>query len=504
MKYILILLTLSLVLLSNVYIIKVAGQTLIGQSLAGDVEWIDPQENVLSLAEHFTRGNFIIEATDFYNSDNDSTVLITVYDSRYRINGEGGTISRVIARPNDSWNVSDKTNTTYINVFIKDLKATKGNIGAYEGLNIVLDERVKIQTRFAGQPTPKLSIFPQGIETNNRTIINRIFTPGSEISINFSIKNDGKATFRNMQFIINRDKNNEKNLPFLFPEENIIRQLPDLKANDTTVINIRFKAPSVNRRINFNISGLVVGNDSFGRTYNASDYIFIIVRPFYEKLIEVQEYVPDKIYMGDFAYVSLYVQNNGFSSMTNINLSEDIPPGFEKLNDFNSTFALKPFERKTFLYRLKPIKPGIYTFPAKSSIVEWEGGLEYNNKSNRLIVNGPYIELKKSGFVEGDNIRINIYAKNSGDMTAIARVRDIVHKDGKEVPILKSLVVRPNSVASFSYTISRTNMTNITSGGKVTFPHADAIVLDQYLYTNERYTQKAISNDLILNVSEKS
>lgn len=495
MRYILILLALVVVLLSNVSIIK--AQTLIGQSLAGDVEWIDPQENVLGLAEHFTRGNFIIDATDFYNIDNDSTVLITVYDSRYGINGENGIISKVIARPGDSWNVSDKTNTTYMNIFIKDLKANKGNIGAYEGLNIVLDERVKIRTTFAGQPIPMLSIFPQGIEINNRTIINRVFTPGSEVSINFSIKNEGKATLRNMHFVINRDKNNEKNLPFLFPEENINRELPDLKANETNIINIRFKTPSVNRRINFNISGIVIGKDSFGRAYNASDYTFIIVRPFYEKLIEVQEYVPEKIYMGDFAYVSLYIQNNGFSNITNVNLSEDIPSGFERLNDFNSTFALKPFERKTFLYRLKPIKPGIYTFPAKSSIIEWEGGLEYNNKSNVLIVNGPYIELKKSGSVEGDNIKINIYAKNSGDMTAIARVRDLMPNNGT---IVKSLVVRPNSVASFSYTISRVNVTNIN--GKVTFPHADAIVLDQYLYTNERYTQKAISNDLILNVSK--
>ena len=503
MKLVRFALIISIALLINV-VILIGG--VYGDVTGGDIEWVDPQNVTLGLAENFTRDNFIIEATDFYDDVNNGSAVITVYGTT---NGTAsGIISQTIAREGDSWNVTDSANITTMNIEIENLKEIKGNISANEGVNVIVDERVKIRTMLAGKPAPVLSVFPMERKINNRTFVDRIFSPGSEISINFSITNEGKAALRNVTLIVNG--NNESELPLLLSGDSLKYELPDLKANDTNIINVRFRAPSVGKR-NFTIFAIVTGNDVFGRAYNATDSTHITVRPFADKMIEVKKYLPEKIYMGDFAYVSLYINNNWGINVSGINLTEDIPEGFERLDDLYSrnltNFTLRPYESRFVEYKLRPKKPGIYTFPAGSSIVEWgygagygagvEGGIEYNNKSNILIVNGPYVELRKTGTIKGDNIVIKIDARNIGDMTAIVRLRDTFSKNGTAV---KSLVVRPSSTASFSYNINRSNVT--ISDGEVILPHANAVVFDQFLYSNDRYAQRIVSNDLVLNMTK--
>lgn len=501
MKLVRFTLIISVALLLNVLAL-VGG--VYGSVPGGDIEWVDPQEKTLSLAEHFARDNFIIEATDFY----EDAVLITVYDDTIYDTCipfcSKSIVSKTIAKMGDSWNVTDNTNVTRMNIEIKDLKTIKGNLSAYEGLNVTVDSRVKIRTILVGRPTPRLSIIPKERKFNNRTFVDRIFDVGSEISINFSIKNEGKATLKGMHLVLN--KSDVKDLPFLFREERLDHELPGLRANETIIVNIRFRTPSVEKRRNFTISGSVIGKDAFGRDYNVTDSTFIIVKPLVEKIIEVKKHVPVKMYMGDIVYVTLYINNNGWRDINGVSLIEDIQAGFEPLdNMWNLTnFTLKAHESKLVMYKLRPKKPGIYIFPEKSSIVEWRGdngtdnGIEFNTKPNKLIVNGPYVELKKVGVVKGDNIEIKIYARNLGDMTAIVRLTDLVPKNGGMMP---SLVVRPGNTATFLYNINKTNVTDIISDGKVRFPPATAIILDQFLFSNERYTQRAISNDLILNMT---
>lgn len=475
----------------------------LGQIPDGNIEWADPQEKTLGLAERFTRDNFIIEASDFY----DDTVLITVYDDAiYDVcipYCTGKVVSRTIAKMGDSWNVTDRTNVTKMNIDIKDLKAIKGNLSAYQGLNVIVDSKVKIRTMLVGYPTPKLSIIPKERKSNNRTFVDRVFDISSEISINFSIKNEGKATLKGMHLVLN--KSNVKDLPFLFSGDMLDRELSYLNANETKIITIRFRAPYVDKRRNFTISGSVIGEDAFGRKYNVTDSTFIIVKPLVEKIIEVKKYVPVKMYMGDIAYVTLYINNNGWKDINGVNLIEDIPAGFERLDDMwnLSNFTLKGRESKLVTYKLRPKRPGIYIFPEKSSIVEWrdngiESEIEYNTKPSKLIVNGPYVELKKTGTIKGDNIEIKIYAKNLGDMTAIVRLADLVPKDGA---MRSSLVVRPGSTVTFLYNINRSNMADMIYDGNVRLPPATAIVLDQFLFSNERYTQKAVSNNLTINTA---
>lgn len=451
----------------------------------GDKEWVDPQEHTLSFIESFIRDNYIIEASDFY----EDSVLITVYNyNNYNI------VMQQVARLGDSFNITDNENITKMNIFIKELKVIKGNISANEGLNVIVDQRVKIQTKLIGHPIPLLSLALKERKFNNRTFVDRVFTPGSEISVNFSVKNDGKATLRNVHL-----KFNKSEIPFLFPEENIDKQLQELKANETEIINVRFRAPYVEGvRKNFTISAYVTGDDVFGREYKVTDSTYVIVKPFVEKIIEVKKSVPEKIYMGDIIYVTLNIKNNGFSDIKGVNLIEDIPEEFEPLDDmWNLTnFTLKKQENKLVLYKLKPKRPGIYTFP--SSIIEWNGEVTYSGKIKQsTIINGPYVELRKIGKVEGDYINVSIIARNFGDMTAIVRLRELIPKS---LPIVKPLVVRPGSSATFSYSINKANIIGLISDGKITLPPTRAAILDQYLFTNERYNQVATSNELVLNI----
>lgn len=500
----------TILIFSSIFVATVFGQIYEGQINVpkGNIEWVDPQEKTLSLGEHFIRDNYIIEASDFF----ENSTIITVYDAAtdhlcipYCT---GRVVFNAIGSIGDSWNVTDDNNVPFMNIFIKDLKEIRGNIGAYEGLNVVVDQRVTIRTQAVGRPTPKLSIFPLEKSVNNRTLINRIFLPGSDISINFSVMNEGKAVLRNIHLIIN--KSDILNLPLLFPSEMLDRELPELNVNESTIVNIRFRTPFVEKRKNFVISARVVGKDVFGREYSATDSTYIVARPFIEKLVEVKKYVPEKVYMGDLVYVTLYIKNNGLTNISGVNLTEDIPAGFEPLDSsWNLTnFTLKGNENKLIIYKLKPEKPGIYTFPERSSVVEWkedgiydriDGGTEYNNKSSIVIVSGPYVELKKSGIIKDGAIEISIDAKNIGDRTAIVRLMDFVPGTGN---ITRPLIVHPGRLVTFSYTLDKNNVANIIDKGKVTLLPVDAIVLDQFLYKNERYIQKAKSNYLVLDVSD--
>lgn len=477
----------------------------------GDIEWVDPQDKTLSLAENITRENFIIEATDFY----ESSAILTVYTY------DNEEVERIIVRKGDYFNIADKTNITIMNVTILDYIEKRGTLSAQEGLNITIDQRIKIRTRLVGQPVPRLSIMPWERKQNNRTFVDRIFVGGSEISINFSIKNDGKSTLRGIHLVLNKSDImgvEMGGLGFLFSNEQLDRELPELKANETVTENIRFIAPTVTKRKNFTISAKVVGEDAFGREYNTSDSTYVIVRPLVEKLVDIKKYIPEKMYMGDYLYVSVYIKNNGYGNISGMSLIEDIPTGFTPLDTFYynnlTNFTLRGNENKLVMYKLKPMRPGIFIFGNKSSILEWgkdgDEEVEYNNNAKRLIVNGPYVEIRKTGFIDykgrnngskgSDKITVNIIARNSGDMTAIVKFRDAIPMNGV---IAKTFVIRPSNTATYTYSIDKSNVTNITFNGKVTLPHVEAIVVDQFLYTNDRYTQHVVSNDLVLNLSER-
>lgn len=467
----------------------------------GDIEWVDPQDKTLSLAENITRENFIIEATDFY----ESSAILTVYTY------DNEEVERIIVRKGDYFNIADKTNITIMNVTILDYIEKRGTLSAQEGLNITIDQRIKIRTRLVGQPVPRLSIMPWERKQNNRTFVDRIFVGGSDISINFSIKNEGKSTLRGIHLVLNKSDImgvEMGGLGFLFSNEQLDRELPELKANETVTENIRFIAPTVTKRKNFIISAKVVGKDVFGREYDTSDSTYVIIRPLVEKLVDIKKYIPEKMYMGDYLYVSVYIKNNGYNDINGMNLTEDIPAGFVPLDNFYynnlTNFTLRGNENKLVMYKLKPIRPGIFYFGNKSSTLEWgkdrDEEVEYNNHTNRLIVNGPYVEIRKTGVKGSNKITVNIIARNSGDMTAIVKFRDIVPMNRG---IAKTLVIRPSSTVTYTYSIDKSNLTNITFNGKFTLPHVDATVVDQFLYTNDRYTQHIVSNDLVMNLSER-
>ncbi len=449
------------------------------------VEWTDPQEKTLRLTESFTREGMVIEASDFY----ENSALITVYDANKNL------ITRNITRINDSFDVDDILNITVI-----DLREATGNISASHGLNAIVDQWVKLQTRVAGKPVPMISIVPLEKQFNNRTIVSRTFTPGSEISINFSIRNEGKAVLKGLTLVIN------STLPLLSGEK-LNYELPELNAgNESDVITVRFKAPFAEDRKLFNISAEAKGNDVLGRDYIAVDSTYIEVRPQFDKRIDVRKYVSEKVYMGDVAVVSITIKNNLSQIIDNVSLTDSLPEGLEPVDtNLSWNFSLGAYEQKTISYQLKPQKPGTYIFQPGSSLIEYQGTLGYNAKPAKLIVSGAYVDLMKStnndAPVRGENISITVTAKNTGDSTAIVKLNDSVPEgyslENKSYrTVLNTMVLHPGDSASVSY------MLNTTAAGSFVLPPSKATVLDQYLYQDERYTQKASSNDLVIYVSE--
>ncbi len=458
--------------------------------LADEIEWADPQENTLRLAESFTRDGFLIEATDFY----EDAALISVYDDNHNL------ITENITRINDYIVVDDRLNLTVV-----DLQSVTGNIDSSHGLNVTVDQWVKIQTRVAGRPAPRVTIFPYvkqvWDENEFRNDTSRVFVSGDEIPMNFSIINEGKAVLEKVNLKIN------SSLP-LFSGEKLDFEPPDINAGDQyPVITVRFIAPSVEQRTFFTISAEVYGSDVSGRDYIASDSTDIEVAPAIDNSIELKKYVSEKVYMGDAATVSLSIRNNGSQIINNVSLTDSLPEGLEPLNaDLSWNFTLEPYELKSISYQVIPQRPGTYIFPAGSSRIEYPAGYAYNAKPAKLMVNGPYVVLFKSAStytpVKGEKLNITITAINIGDSTAVVKLRDpsqFAYSLKSEIPddrFLSTMVLHPGDSESVSYEF------NVTHASSYVFPPASAIVCDQFQYEDERYTQKVTSNSLAINVSE--
>ncbi len=519
MKYILI-----LILLATIYVFPV---------VAEEPEWVDPQEKTLRLEESIIRDKFLVEATSFF----EDSVLITVYYNGIKIDNN-------VMRINNSWNVSNREKDDkekLINITIKDFREDRGNISAQEGLNIIVDQWARVETRMAGSPLPLISIVPEEKHRNNRTIVNRIFGPYSEISINFTVKNNGKATLREPKLRINTI------LPLLFPGDKLYHELTAINSGDNITVNMRFRTPYIGyigNRTNFTIFANVTGKDIFGRKYSSNDTIYIITRPYYDNKIELKKFVPERVYMGDVVIASLNIKNNMFGFETkNVTLTDSISIGFEILNgnggiinrDNISWNIMLDSAEKTILYYMRPKKPGIYSL-GNACIDDISVCSDVPNKvsGHKIIASGPYVELTKSidkninrdGEVGDGDVEIKIYIKNKGDRSAIVKLIDYVPKDyvlngsngsngsnnnsdnngennnsEKKFDeknfdnIFKTMIVRPQDTKLLNYTLS----IDSKKYREYKLPPAKAIVLDQFLYMEDKYIQKVVSNSLIIN-----
>ncbi len=454
---------------------------------AEEPEWVDPQEKTMRMTESFTREGYVIEATDFY----DYSALITVFDTK------GNLVTRNVTRIDDYFVVDDRLNISIIN-----LQEVRGNIGANLGLNVSVDQWVKIRTRVKGRPSIKLSIIPKGIEINNKSIVRHTYIPGSEIAVNFSVRNEGKARLKDMILKINTS------MPVLY-DEKLNYEILELGAgNESDPITVRFQAPYTGERKSISIMVEAIGYDIYGKAYRAADSAFIELIPPFDNKIDLKKYISEKVYMGDVAVVSINIRNNGSQKLDNVNLTDSLPPGIEPIDtNLSWNFTLGPFEQKTISYMVKPQKPGIYFFLPGSSIIEYQGVLDYNKKPIKLIVGGPYVVLLKYAssydIFKGDNVNVTVEAKNMGDATAIVKLNETIPANysltfGNQTyeTVSDTMVLHPGMSGSFSYLLFASG-----TGGFI-LPPAKAIILDKILYKDERYTQRATSAEVIIKVRE--
>jgi hypothetical protein len=510
--------------------------------LADETEWADPQENVLRLSESFVKDNFVIEATDFY----EDSVLMTVYIKNDNNNSisDNNKIDSNIMRFGDSWNVSLKDST--INIVIKDFREDKGSIGAYMGLNVTVDQWANVLTRMIGKPLPMISIVPEERHIENRTIVQRVFTPGSEATINFTVKNLGKARLKDLGLSINTT------LQLLYHTDKSHYDLLTLEAGNYTTTSVRFRVPD--HIGNFSIFAETNGIDFLGRKYYDNDSTYIVVKPRIEKLVELTKNVPEKVYMGDITYAVLTIKNNGNNNVS-ANIIDGVPSGFDVIYENMSVgnvgkidemsldtigrtvswnISLEGNREKVITYKMRSKKPGIYKFGAVCANIE-EIEIECSNAPNKisngeLIVSGPYVELTKSfENVGGNDVRIKIRMDNKGDRTAIVRLADYVprnytltgsiyrgidrgidrgvdrdidgdsnisiNKSDLSEVIFKPIILRSQGSSSIGYVLHMHKDGNVSD---YRLPPAEAAVFDQFLYSEDRYIQKIISNGLIV------
>lgn len=456
-------------------------------AFAEDIEWADAQVKTLRFDESISREDYIIQATDF----NNGSVIITVYRANKSF------VTRNISHKGDSLEVNNELNITVL-----DIQEVRGTVGANRGLNVVVDSWAKIQTKLAGKPLPKISIFSYQGKINNRTIVNPSFRSSSEIWVDFLIKNDGKGILKNFTFNINTT------LP-LIEGERLNYDLYELKGgNESDMITVRFIAPFVDQKKKFSINAQVNGYDMFGKAYKATEQKNIEVVPYYSNtgILNIKKYVSEKVFLGDLAVISLYIENNSSKRISNITLTDSLPMGLEPMNtDLKWNMTLEPFQKRPISYQIRPAKPGNYFILPGSSKIEYKDELYFNNKTIKLIVTGPYVVITKSAssndVVKGENVLITIDAKNVGDSTAIVKLSDAAPFN-YSLPgtlsenIFDTMILRPGRSASLTYKL------NTTSSGNFSLPQVKAKVTDQLLYEDDRYTQRITSNNLSIEVND--
>lgn len=399
---------------------------------SGDIEWGEPQVHLLHIGESVVRGDYVIEATDFFSN----YALITIYDKDWNRLASNVTCTGEYVEWNNSINVS--------------LLEVHTSIGNTSRLNVPVDQWIKIESRLVG--VPRLTIALQSEKY--------LHTAGEEISINVSIRNYGTGRLKNARLVLNTDLtpvNGDKT------EYDLYEIAADNTSEDNNLskmINVRFKAPASIYNATYNITGVVTGEDLFGNLYRKEDTVHVKVLGSHR--VEAHKYVRERAYIGEKIYVTLSVLNNGTVSLKNLTLTDALPKPLHPPPNYSLrwSFDLPPGAHKSISYPCIARSPGAYVLPP--AVLNWEfNNINYTLQTERprVVLSGPSVSVVKTAnrtkIPPNGRVKISLVATNTGDQAAVVRIEDHIPEGVKLVSgdLYRSLIVYQNETKRHTYTL---------------------------------------------------
>ncbi len=238
----------------------------------------------------------------------------------------------------------------------------------------------------------------------------------------------------------------------------------EIKTGESITETITFSLPLLREQKRFEIFANATGYDIKHTLYSTNVSVSVLVAPEPQKSLSIRKSVTRKIYLKDYALVSLYVKNNGIYDLKNVSIRDHIPKSFKLLGNRSLHWVVDipangEWEER---YLIKPVQPNRNGIILPSATAEFRINSEfYSIQSNQpeIIVYGPKIVLTKHTDVTmvnpGGKVTVTVTAENIGSTPTRVIIRDslpygvnVINGNTEYETFLEA-----NKKVSFSYTI---------------------------------------------------
>jgi uncharacterized repeat protein (TIGR01451 family) len=324
-------------------------------------------------------------------------------------------------------------------------------------------------------PWADIAMIPRGIpalQVSVETDYNEYTSSANtEISASVTIRNTGSADVLNVNMQIFT--------PLTLKSGSLKYNYASIKKGESKTNSITFANPIITELRNYEILANATGYDVKDLLYTAQSARTILIAPEPAQIPTIRKNVNAKIYLEEYAMVSLNFKNYANYELKNVSITDTLPGGFKLLSN-NSLHWLVNIPangdwESRYLVEPEEANPSGAVFPPANA--EFMTNREfYSIQSNQpsMIVHGPKISLTKqidvSSILYGDTVTVTVSAENIGSTPTKVSIIDQLPLEGTLLSGATSLDVflEANNVASFTYSL------RINSEHPVILPHAYA------------------------------
>lgn len=309
-------------------------------------------------------------------------------------------------------------------------------------------------------PWADIEISPRGIpgievlvETNYNEYLSLANT---EITASVTIRNTGSAD------LLNANAEIKTSLPL---KKGVLKyHYERVRRGESMTNSIVFAAPIITELKNYEIIANATGYDTKDLFYAAQSSKTIAIAPEPDQIPTIRKNVNAKIYLEEYAMVSISFKNNGNFELKNVSVTDSIPNGFVLLsnNTMQWKFTVPPMGEWDTRYLIRPTKAnkeGAVLPPANAEFMTQKEYYTIQSNQPSIVVHGPKISLTKqvdvSSIDQGDTVTVTVSAENVGSTPTKVSIKDRLPSEGTLVSGVMSHedFLEAGKAARFSYSI---------------------------------------------------
>jgi uncharacterized repeat protein (TIGR01451 family) len=278
----------------------------------------------------------------------------------------------------------------------------------------------------------------------------------SEITASVTIRNTGSAD------VLNANMNVLTTLPL--KRGDLKYNYKRIRQGDNITNTIVFATPIITEISNYDILANITGYDAKDIFYTAQSSKTILIAPEPEQVPTLRKSVNAKIYLEEYAMVSLTFKNNANYELKNVSITDTLPGGFRLLsnNSLQWVVTIPAMGEWNSRYIIKPLEANKEGAVLPSANADFRTRREYYSiQSNQpsIVVHGPKISLTKqidvSTIKPGDTVTVTVLAENVGSTPTKIYIKDQLPPEGTLVSGSTSLddFLEANKATRFSYSL---------------------------------------------------